>query len=75
MQQLQIDLRRGLGGSSGRAENAGGTFLQLRFPGNNLGQMHVKQLGQFGQGLLALDGRQGHPTRHHSGWGAWASAR
>jgi hypothetical protein len=59
MQPLQIDHRRGLSGCSASAENPGIAYLQLRFPGDNLGRMYLKQLGQFGQCLLAFDGCQG----------------
>ena len=51
MQQFQIDHRRPLSGRS--------AYLQLRFPGDNLGRMYLKQLGQFGQCLLAFDRCQG----------------
>lgn len=60
MQQLQIDRRRSLDPSRARPENSAGAFLQLRLPGNNLGRVHVEELGQLRLRLLALDGRQGH---------------
>jgi hypothetical protein len=49
MQQLEIDHRRGLSGCSASAQNPGSAFLKLRFPGDNLGWMYLKQLGQFGR--------------------------
>ena len=60
MQQLHVDHRRGLSGSRARAENPGSAILQLCLPGDDLRRMHVKQLGQLGQRLLALDGGQRH---------------
>jgi hypothetical protein len=59
MQQLQIDHMRGFSACSASAVNPCSTSLQLRFPGDNLGRMYLKQLGQFGQCLLAFDGCQG----------------
>ena len=59
MQHLRIDRRRGLSNCRASAENLGRAFLQLCFSGDNLGSLYLNQLGQFGQCLLAFDGRQG----------------
>jgi len=59
MQQFQIDHMRGFNGCSASAENPSSTFLQLRFPGDNLAKIYLEQLGQFGQCRLAFALRPG----------------
>src|ERR1700726_3970951 len=42
------------------AEQARGCLQQVRLPRGNLVRMNIKLLGQLGQSLFALDGRQCH---------------
>jgi len=56
MERFEIDAR-GPGAGLG-TKHPGSPFQQLRFPLRDLIGMDIKQLRQFGQRLIALDGGQ-----------------
>jgi len=62
VQLLQIDRRRC---RRIRAERAGRTLEQLVLPVVDLSGVHIVQLGQLGQRLLALDGVYRHLGLEH----------
>jgi hypothetical protein len=56
VKRLQIH-RRCFGDRDARAEDAGRAVEQLRLPGRDLVRVNIEKLRQFGQCLVALDGR------------------